>query len=309
MKAASLRGYVYASSSSSSKNSLYQGDIISLDNEFRQLFLASYPKLPLPEHEKHYVMLLTQTCDMVNDNQRTIKTEYIVVCLVRKCYEYIQKLVVTNHQSTVADHIKLLDLNRYSMLKNKLTKLFNNSESKTHFFLPKRKPFSEDMVAVINMPLSFEKRHYNKLLKNKVLSLKTEFQAKIGYMLATLYGRVATPDLNNDESLANYVDACIEKMDVYKVPDQSFITYVKKHFTPNAVKSNAIVDQINQLIKDKQIEIREAMFKPERQQLTKKLRDSLFLLFRDEKGCAEISKMDDMQLRKKISNFIKCSDY
>ncbi|MFV0821309.1 hypothetical protein, partial [Legionella micdadei] len=74
----------------------------------------------------------------------------------------------------------------------KLSNLLNNSDQKTHFFLPKQTPFEDDMVAVLPLSFSFRTDHYDLLLENRVLGIKPEFQAKVGHIIAQLYSSCNT---------------------------------------------------------------------------------------------------------------------
>lgn len=185
--------YVY--SDRIAENSLLQGDILKVDGNFRQRFKEFYPAIKHPDNEIKYVMVLTQSCDLVKTAKRKPKLNHINVCLVRSLKTLIQRVVDEEIKPVFILDKNLLPRNALDQLKDRISKLLNNTDQKTCFFLPKHAPFTEDMAALLPLSFSFRIDHYDELLRNRVLGLKSEFQAKVGYIISQLYGRIGTPDL------------------------------------------------------------------------------------------------------------------
>lgn len=183
--------YVY-SDEPSERSCLQQGDIIKVQGNLIDLFNEFYPTLNhTTERDDQYIMVLSQSCDLVRETSRNIKIDHINVCLVRTIDSLIKRKIEKQLEKTEG---KLTKDFLKEMTKS-LIRLMNNSETKFHFFLPKHSNFPKDMISILSLSYSFRAEHYDLLLENRVVSLKPEFIAKIGMILATYYGRVATRDL------------------------------------------------------------------------------------------------------------------
>ena len=236
--------YIYEDHSSES--SLLQGDILKVDGQFLKYFDEFYPAIQPSDGKIQYVMILTQSCDLVKAEKRKPKLSHINVCLVRRLDSVVKRLISDEIKPTTVGNKKILARDALDQLKDKLSKLINNSDQKTHFFLPKQDPFKEDMVAVLPLSFSFRTDHYDLLLKNRVLGIKPEFQAKVGHIIGQLYSRIGTPDLHdfgwNDKETRQYikenvndtvtdVDGLIEEYEALKINKslQPLLKNIKTH--------------------------------------------------------------------------------
>lgn len=170
---------------------LYQGDIIHLKDDLKTNFLSNFNLGFDPE----YLMIVSQTCDLVRRSNRPPKIRHVNVALVRPFKNFL-KYAVQELNVTEIENTKVINDSSLNVLKTKLFDLINNCNSKSHFFLPRKSPFKEHMIVVFNTtyPLRFEEQ-YELLLKNRVLSLKNEYKAKIGDVYATLFDRITVNEL------------------------------------------------------------------------------------------------------------------
>lgn len=190
-------------------------------------------------------------------------------------------------------------------LKDRLLKLLNNNDQKIHFFLPKKTPFKEDMIALLHMSFSFRtEEHYDELLQNRVLSLKPEFQAKLGHVISQLYGRIATPDLSDsewkDKSSRRYINDLLERANLKVVPDPSFIKYIKS-------KNEDEQSNIEKLIEECQASIFKEEFKPRENELMQDIRNRLINALADPTKVRNFEGMSKEQISKEITKIIKPS--
>lgn len=170
-----IPAYVYQTNSS--ELSLLQGDILKVDGQFRDRFNEFYPGIKPSAGEIKYVMVLTQSCDLVKTAKRKPKLSHINVCLVRSLKSVIRRILIDEIKPVTIGNEKLLPRDALDRLKDKLSKLLNNSDQKTFFFLPSIDPFTEDMVAILPLSFSFRtEEHYDKLLENRVLANQTLFK-------------------------------------------------------------------------------------------------------------------------------------
>ncbi|HAU1874563.1 TPA: hypothetical protein ACF5XO_000685 [Legionella pneumophila] len=238
-----IPSYVY----NESDDSLQQGDIIRLSGYLRQIFKKYYSGLKIKPYEIRYLMVINQSCDLVNNNERKPKSEHINLCVVSKFSRYLDRIKTKYIKKKIKNHIIIEEV-IYQEIKQKIARLINNSESKEHFFLPRIDPFKENMVAVLSFSYPFRCKHYDLIKKNRVLSLKPEFQAKVGYLIGNLYNRIATPDLNcnnfTDQDLSCFVDDLLSQESFYPVK-HDYIKFIQK----NKTKINSR-DSLELLIKE-----------------------------------------------------------
>ncbi len=295
MEKTDIPPYVYSEDVGSL--SLLQGDILVVENNFHGLFTEFYPAI---KHSAPYVMVLTQSCDLVSGGKRKPKIKHINVCPVRSLKSHIEKYLINEIKPySIADK-KILEKDAIDILKDRLSKLLNNADQKTHFFLPKKLPFNENMVAIIPLSFSFRVEHYDDLLKNRVLSLKPEFRAKIGHIISQLYGRIATPDLVehswSDKQIRNYINGILEGVNLMQVPDRNYIEYLRENIHQSLSPEELIQEYgAKQAIKS---------FEPMKKELIQQNASRIIRLFEDKKKISELMEMDKRNLSKEIKQLL-----
>ncbi|MGE3920313.1 MAG: hypothetical protein AB7F64_05110 [Gammaproteobacteria bacterium] len=296
-----LPPYTYLINKNEYTSCLSQGDIIKIPDEH----LINFKEYFLDINSLHYGMILTQSCDLVKDEKRKPKVDYISVCLVCELQSYIQtelkKIIKSNNFSDIQF---MLDA-QYESLIEKLFKLINNSDVKAHFFLPEYLPFKADMVALLSISLPIKIDNYKILINNGVLSLSPAFQAKIGNIIAQLYGRVATPDLSeNNWSITesrNHVKKQIDNFNIISAPNDEYKQYILKNYDTKRKDSHS---HIRELIEEKTAIEKNEEWNSHKNILTKKHKDSLFHFLRDLNMIEEIKSLPDSKLRQIISEMV-----
>lgn len=287
-----------------SENSLLQGDILKVEGQFRQYFMKFYPAINHPDGEDRYAMVLTQSCDLVRTQNRKPKLTHINVCLVRSLKWLIQRLIIDEIKPLSIAGENLLQKDTLDQLKDKLSKLLNNSDQKTYFFLPKQLPFVEDMVAILPLSFSFRTDHYDLLLQNRVLWLKSEFQAKVGNIISQLYGRIGTPDLANfgwdDKETRNYINSLLHDLNLVQVPDQSYIDYIKSNFKDQTSSIEMLIRECEALKVDKK-------FQPIKKEMIQNIRNHMLKLFEDKEKIDKLMQMDKRSLSKEIETTLQAA--
>ncbi len=271
-----LAGYIYSRRKSKSL-SLEQGDIIRLDESLKEKIKEYFP-LPESTHknENSYILVLTQTCDLIR-RRKCVKAEHIKFCLIRPFSAYLEKKLENYFNKKIAN-IHLGTELQFSYFVEEIMKLLNNSgDIKTYFFLPKKSPFEEHMVAILSVSYPLRIDSYDKLLKNRILSLKPEFQAKLGWFLAQLYGRIAASDLTEYKSSRNLMATIRKEIEknfngnyIIDLPDDRYINkLVDKSIKSTEIK---IAEKIKEHIRKISAELESKDLKPVRDHLRKKAR-------------------------------------
>ena len=289
--------YIYEDRSA--EPSLLQGDILKVDGQFREYFDEFYPAIKPSDGKIQYVMILTQSCDLVKAEKRKPKLSHINVCLVRRLDSVIKRLISDDIKPLEVGNKKILARDALDQLKDKLSKLLNNTDQKTHFFLPKQSPFKEDMVAVLPLSFSFRTDHYDLLIENRVLGIKPEFQAKVGHIIGQLYSRIGTPDLHdfgwNDKTTRQYINLLLDHSNLQQVPDKSYIQYIKENVTDGLTNVDLLIEEYEALKISKS-------FQP----LMKNIKTHLMRMFEDSEKIHSLlaSATDKKILSKKINQLL-----
>ena len=240
----SVPDYIYGEAEED--HSLFQGDIIEVTGLFRLRFKAYYPAITHEPCSKKYAMVLSQSCDLArrkqNDEIKKPNLNHLVLCLIRPMNRTIEFELDHSGVNKSESGLYLLNNPRYAAATQKISRLINNSESKNLFFLPKKKgALDEESVAILNLTYAFRTSCYDEILKNRVASLMPEFRAKIGFLLADYYGRVATTDLLednwSDEELFNYTEKVLSKSGIFNIEDNRYYNKCKKIKSGNDIKA------------------------------------------------------------------------
>lgn len=294
--------YIYAASD----ESLSQGDVLQVEGQFLDNFKKYYPSLNHRDDEKQYVLVMTQSCDLVKTSKRRPKIPHINVCLIRPIRRVLDRIINEDLKPATFRNIKLLARVEMDELKGRLSKLINNNDQKMHFFLPKNGSFKEDMVGLLHMSFSFRTdEHYDEFLQNRVLSLKPEFQAKLGHIISQLYGRIATSDLSDSgwETKATrcYLNNLLENAEVRQVPDKTFIDYLKEKEKEELVDFDTLVQECQGSKRLKQ-------FEPLKNELLQDIKKQLLNVFDNPSKVQSLLSMDKKERSKEIMSLINPSE-
>lgn len=297
--------YVYRDKHS--ENSLLQGDILKVDGRFRDYFKEFYPAIDYSDDKNDkYVMVLTQSCDLVKTEKRRPKLSHINVCLVRNLKSVIQRVIDEEIKPVSIGGKNLLQRAALDQLKDRLSKLLNNSDQKTNFFLPKKMPFQEDMVALLPLSFSFRIHHYDLLLENRVLGLKPEFQAKVGHIISQLYGRIGTMDLYDagwgDKETRTFINNFLKESKLEQVKDKSVIDYIQCKLSKNEGFS------VDELIEEYEAEKSNKAFQPMKNELFQNIKNQLIKILKNTEKIKHLTKLDERELGREVMNILQGSD-
>jgi len=178
--------------------SLEQGDLLKRTPELialLELYHPHYAKHP----ENRFYTVLTQSCDLVRRKNEPCNARYIAIAPVRPLHtivnqEFSDRIRTLDDGSTIAGKSVETDVSRF------LARLFNNNESAFFYFEAEPSAgITSSMCAVLALPISFKKEHYESLLAAKVIGIDDSFQAKLGWLIGKLYSRVGTRDFSEED--------------------------------------------------------------------------------------------------------------
>ena len=185
------------------EDDLSQGDILQPIQELRSIFEDIHPHFI---DEKYTAFLvLTQTCDLVRrrrDHPTDCKSRYINLAVVRPLGNVLTVLLdrtcgKVEISGEVASGVYIKESRRRAELL--LERIFNqNEQAMGIFYLPSDTSVQIALPSVALLQVSVAVRadpHYEALRRSRSGRLQPEFQSKLGWLIGTLFSRVATQDM------------------------------------------------------------------------------------------------------------------
>lgn len=205
---------------SKSQKNLRQGTIFSLKalkfddgNNTTISFAQMYPKVDLKRI--NYAIVLSQTCDLVDNEKRKIKTPYVLIGLLEPTQVYFEEKFKEELQATIKKNTIDFNLGTAGVfpiinedkvnewIGKTLVNIFQNNDPFYYFVTIKQG--KKLLLFNVNLTKTFAVRssHHHLIFGKAKYQLKPFFENKLGWKLAEMYGRVGTPD---------YVDSDIKKL-------------------------------------------------------------------------------------------------
>lgn len=172
---------------------LKQGDILKKTPELLALIKEVHPHYSREDYL--YFQVLTQTCDLVRRNGEC-KSRYITLAAVRAMDLVVQRAIEKFTDKTVFQGKMVCSTRHKRSLTDLFYKLLNNNDTH-HFFLQASPEYGLDLDCCTQLHLSISIRayeHFEVCLNAKILELRENFTAKLGWLVGNLYSRVGTED-------------------------------------------------------------------------------------------------------------------
>lgn len=195
------------------KGKLFQGDILKRTKPVQKVLRTLYPYAYQHPERYPYFVVLTQSCDLVSDDERERKAEHITLAAVRPLRLFLEQ-EVAKLQTPLLKEVGVCLTKDKERFFNKVERLLSNEEYPYFYFHPSEEtPFTEPLVAYlrITFPLRTD-CHYKACLAAKRVQLAPVFQAKLGWLTTLVFGRVATSDFKREERhefAREYIDSIV----------------------------------------------------------------------------------------------------
>ncbi len=300
-----IPGYIYAESAN--PDCLGQGDIIQCNGDVLKLFNEFYPSLNSKDtfgKSDNYLMIVTQSCDLFKSSTRKPKLEHFSVCLVRQFDRFLLRHTKSRNFDKYGSYYLTSEADHDSF-KTYISGIINNSNLKQNLFLPKSVYFKSHMIALLPLKYSFRIDQYDSFLKERICSLRSEFQAKLGYLLADFYGRVATPDLQEsgwtDKQLYTVTANLLKDLNVVSVPFDKPLS----RLPPIADDSELNIEDFNKNVREIELKLlddkRRKELAPFVKEFKKNISDNIYNILRSEN---KLELLNDIDLRKLSQSII-----
>lgn len=253
------------------KSSLKQGDVLKKTSELAAVINEVHPYFNSTNYQ--YFLVLTQSCDLVIRSGHICKSKYITIAAIRSLEEALKRQAedVYSHKLERLTK-KIIDEKNNSKLTDFLVRLLNNNVPE-YFYLHSDLVlgFEDPSVAFLRVSISLKSDlHFNTCLNCKILELKENFQAKLGWLVGNLYSRVGTsdwvPDNIDDGDFKKLIQKQLQAN--FKVlPNLPEIeTELSKSFT-DAQLSALTIDELLRVIKKIKIKSRKEKIIPRLEEL------------------------------------------
>ena len=228
--------------------SLRQGDVLKRTPELLDVLREVHPHYA--DEKYTYFQVLTQSCDLVRRDGALCKSRYISLAAVRSVDVVIQRAIEKYERKTFFQDKLYCSEQHKSQLKDVINKLLNNNDT-NHFFL-KADPESGitlDSCTLLHLSISIQADlHFETCLAAKIVELKENFRAKLGWLVGNLYSRVGTEDyvpsaIPDKSSYDAFVNDMIERY-VAWVPQADFSSFLSN--TKNANSLTEITERVSQ---------------------------------------------------------------
>lgn len=187
---------------------LSQGDLLERSPELEQIIKEVHPHFARADNL--YFFVLTQSCDLVHDR---IKTDYIAICPVRTLTSVLAKALPAHVKARTAG-VPIGVEKEKAKYTQFLERLFNNNEPGLFFLDSRDSPLGEDCCALTKLAISLKRTHYETCVEAKRLQLTEAFQAKLGWLIGSIYSKVGTQDHTRSD-LQRKVSSALESSTIW----------------------------------------------------------------------------------------------
>jgi hypothetical protein len=174
---------------------LQQGDLLEIKGPLKDV-LREYHNYYASNGDYKYLMVLTQTCDLVRRKGEPLKSKYISIAAVKLALKALDKEFAHQWQTDAEHSLQVLNKEIKGRVRGFVEKLLNNNQAEYFYLEPDATlGFANPMVAFLKLsvPLRAEE-HYGKCMAARIGQLNPEFQAKLGWLVGNSYSRVGTAD-------------------------------------------------------------------------------------------------------------------
>ena len=186
---------------------LQQGDIISRASLSRD----TAAELSCVPEDFRILVVLTQSCDLVRPRS---KAEFIALAPAIPLSDIVEARIAEYQKSEVSKRGNVCGSNHKSKIHEFLLKLLNNNDPQ-YFYLHEEHSFGllEPMCVLLRCSKSVSTEMcYSSCCESRILTLNEEFRAKLGWLVGSIYSRVATKDWPKTEAKkrieAHLADVC-----------------------------------------------------------------------------------------------------
>jgi hypothetical protein len=173
---------------------LRQGDVLRRTEGVDSILAQVHPHYH-QNAANRFLIVLTQSCDLERRAGQSCKARYITIAAVRLASLAIER-EIDNHRTALEARARVAKQSHRFQVERFVEHLLNNNEP-AYFYLHEdiTAGLDEPQCAFLRLSIPIKARlHYETCLAAKLLQLKPEFQAKLGWLVGDMYSRIGTAD-------------------------------------------------------------------------------------------------------------------
>ena len=236
-------------------STLKQGDVLEKTPQLNELLARYHSHYTSPEYT--HFQVLTQSCDLVKRGSGNCSARYITIAAIRSFDTVVERAIISEAKKNVEVEGKLFCSDSHKdRLAFTISTLLNNN-AKEFFYLhaaPEHK-LTNHSSTFLHLSVAIKAdEHYELCLGAKILELKENFRAKLGWMVGNIYSRVGTEDfvpgaISNKKDFTKYIDEVLEKH-IGWVPSSAFGEFKKNATDGNGLTFDEIYTNTKQKLKE-----------------------------------------------------------
>ncbi len=174
---------------------LQQGDLLDISGELKAV-LEQYHQYYASNKDYKFLIVLTQSCDLVRRQNKPCNSKYISLAAVKPAVMALDKEFAHLWQSDVEYSLQVFDKENKNRIHRFVERLLNNNQPEYFYLEPDAGlGFASPMVAFLKLSVALRaEEHYKTCVTSRFGQLRPEFQAKLGWLVGNSYSRVGTPD-------------------------------------------------------------------------------------------------------------------
>jgi hypothetical protein len=209
----------------SPEKDLQQGDILKRTPELMAVLKEAHPYYHSNPDYK-YLIVLTQSCDLVQRDGQRCKSRYITLAAVRSLTTLVQRELAKYQRSDREKKASYCRLGAKNYIIQFFERLLNNNEL-GYFYLHDDLALGiqEPVVAFLSLSIAIKADiHYKTCIDARIAQLQENFQAKLGWLVGQMYSRVGTPDWVDstctNEEFERMIKEKVDNLGILWVKDQ-----------------------------------------------------------------------------------------
>ena len=229
---------------------LAQGDVLRRSEALVDLLDQYHPHYAAhPDYQ--FFAVLTQSCDLVRRGGKPPKCKYVTIAAARTLEETLLREAAKS-QKEWQRQTKVIGGRERNSLLMFLHRLLDNNEP-GYFYLHEDQQLGIHRSCCVVLPLAVSVRaqHYDMLVEAKIAQIKDTFQAKLGWLIGNMYGRVGTTEWDSqypDNPLKDVVKTVLDGT-LFSVTDEQIkegLAELKRQKLLEAMSPEEIFDHIRQ---------------------------------------------------------------
>src|SRR6266853_207820 len=196
--------FTYEKEADTDKQGLRQGDVLKRTDAVNQLLQTVHPYY-LQQPDYRFLQVLTQSCDLERRNGQCV-TRYITLAAVRPLSLVLQR-EIDEKRDELEREARVADAGYRQNVQHFVERLLNNNDAR-YFYLHEQPEMglAESHCTFLHLSIAVRaSEHYDTCLAAKMLQLRSDFQAKLGWLVGNLYSRVGTDDwVPTEETTAEF---------------------------------------------------------------------------------------------------------